>query len=511
MKKNILGIFALFGAVVVPAAGVSAATNNPLDYAKSIGQVSESDTVNRVVEATSDGGYVVGGQILRCYRYLADYYTAMPIVDSYGDDDNVDAGAGAPELVSLNDCLSSQDQLPSLAGMGRTTIGTASSATSRIMVSSDPCVGTTVKSFSDSDEEYEYDLICTGYIAKFKKDGTREWITTIEEEDRTILAVGETEHDYHLLAQSGMIYVFSKSGDINGAIPLGVDYVWSAEFDTDGSLYVFSNGNIIKYDKDGSEVARLSGESDQTHYLDYYSVSNSIIMNGDIYAMRSFNEYSSGRYERTIMKVSKDLSSAVELLDSGDENGERMLFSGDKEGNILTVYCDYPTTRSLSDDDEDNDNDDCGCKLEIYDKDGVLISDREIDYGLIMSDDFAFFDDFTFYDYGSNKITKYNKNLEVVFEHTLAEGETLNDFVLLNDGSAVGVGRSTKSNSNYNVDGDQNGIQLRFDLTVLDTDDPVDGGTTNPATADSIRLFAIMGMTAMGAAIIGAKKMAARR
>lgn len=59
-------------ASAVLSAGVLAASSafavDLLDYANSVGQVDEADTVNWVIGATSDGGYVAGGQTVQCFK-----------------------------------------------------------------------------------------------------------------------------------------------------------------------------------------------------------------------------------------------------------------------------------------------------------------------------------------------------------------------------------------------------------------------------------------------------------
>ncbi|MDO4219895.1 MAG: hypothetical protein Q4D22_01555 [Candidatus Saccharibacteria bacterium] len=67
-KRAILGVSALLAVAVLPVANVFAA-DSALDYANSIGQIENGDTINRVVEATSDGGYIVGGQTVGCIKY----------------------------------------------------------------------------------------------------------------------------------------------------------------------------------------------------------------------------------------------------------------------------------------------------------------------------------------------------------------------------------------------------------------------------------------------------------
>lgn len=64
MKKAIVGAGALLAASILPVANVFAI--DPLDYAKSVGSIGGADTINWAVEATSDGGYVVGGQTVGC-------------------------------------------------------------------------------------------------------------------------------------------------------------------------------------------------------------------------------------------------------------------------------------------------------------------------------------------------------------------------------------------------------------------------------------------------------------
>ena len=65
MKRLVFGLGASLAVGLLSTTGVFASS---LDYAKSVGQVDMADTGNFVIEATSDGGYVVGGQTVQCFK-----------------------------------------------------------------------------------------------------------------------------------------------------------------------------------------------------------------------------------------------------------------------------------------------------------------------------------------------------------------------------------------------------------------------------------------------------------
>ena len=101
MKRGLLGILTILSAAILPFGGASA--TSVVDYEKSIGQVDGADTVNWVVEATDDGGYVVGGQTILCYKVNPELMPAVSLrggmkAFSYADQEGV-------EIVSFSDCL----------------------------------------------------------------------------------------------------------------------------------------------------------------------------------------------------------------------------------------------------------------------------------------------------------------------------------------------------------------------------------------------------------------------
>ncbi len=71
MKKRLNLVCATLLAIVVAMVSLTkaSAVDNVLDYANSIGALNGAATLNRVVEATSNGGYIVGGQTAACMEY----------------------------------------------------------------------------------------------------------------------------------------------------------------------------------------------------------------------------------------------------------------------------------------------------------------------------------------------------------------------------------------------------------------------------------------------------------
>ena len=143
MKRVLTGTFALLVATLLSTANVFA-RDNVLDYANSIGQVSDGDTMNRVVEATSDGGYIVGGQAAVCIKYK------RPI--AYVEDFHllgIDDDEG--EVVSMAECEEWYDGWsPKTSSMSFTS--------KSLIISSDICSSSNVRSVSlsalgDGDED----------------------------------------------------------------------------------------------------------------------------------------------------------------------------------------------------------------------------------------------------------------------------------------------------------------------------------------------------------------------
>ena len=94
-----MGAGALLAASILPAVSVFAV--DPLDYAKSVGSIGGADTINWVVEATSDGGYVVGGQTMGCYRHE----DGVALASAHADNDD-------GELVEWSKCEEYYSNMP---------------------------------------------------------------------------------------------------------------------------------------------------------------------------------------------------------------------------------------------------------------------------------------------------------------------------------------------------------------------------------------------------------------
>lgn len=109
-------------------------------------------------------------------------------------------------------------------------------------------------------------------------------------------------------------------------------------------------------------------------------------------------------------------------------------------------------------------------------------------------------------------LVRFDRNLNIVFEHTLNKNETLNDVAPLNDGSVVGVGVSTGTTDNYDVDTNANGVYLRLDAPSGQPAAPSNNDNVkNPGTLDAIQIFAGLGGVILLAGVIAGRKLMVRR
>ena len=501
-----MGTFALLAATLLSTANVFAGENY-LDYANSIGQVKNGDTINRVVEATSDGGYVVGGQTVACMRQelLMVRIERDPNMtfESLDDDDDLDA---EPEIeyVSIEECLEYFENQHSSKGV-------AALWSTDFSCAGDIATLPEVSSLSDDDEkEYEYWVECVDYIAKFKKDGTREWLTPVEG-DRTPLAVGESPNDFRLFVEGGDMYTVSKSGDNASMISVAVpsnEHLRASKIDRDGSLYVSYGDFLCKYGVDGVQIICIPAEDDidKAYWND---AAGFIVMNGDIYMYYS---YYGENEEWGVVKISKDLLTVTKLISTtGNDDVEYYVISGDAEGNVLVMKEYQDTIEATADDDEEE-----AAVLLSLNSDGEILAEKsinDIEVRSLFFGDAMFMPGYVLYDKVSKSIIKFNKYLEVELKHDLSDGEEIAGSVVLDDGSIILVGGSTSSNSNYNVAGNMNGIQIRLDAAGVDDDEPViDGGNVvNPSTIDNIRCYAGAGLVVIAGAALLKNKVLFRR
>ncbi len=499
-KRAILGVSALFAAAVLPVANVFA-TDSALDYANSIGQINDADTINRVVEATYDGGYIVGGQTIGCEKYIVEHYMSNEPIDMEEPIGGVRSIGEGIVYVTLEECQAYYDSIKEEDMGGRASLKFIKEDLFDSFCGNDdwriPLAGT--KGEEDEDVEYAYRYVCIDYAAKFRQNGEREWLTLVND-SLTPVAVGETSSDYRMLVRSGRLYTFAKSGgdegistQINGPTPS------AATFDDDGSLYVAGNGYVVKYNKNVQEVARLP---ESTSSEDYWT-DNNIVMNDEgIYITHYKQNTESSKWDSEVVKISKDFETVTPIITPEDESSITVV-SGDAEGNIMTIDC-------TKDNNTTNEEVTYSCSISSRDKEGNVIAEMDLNEESLSPKSNPFMEDFVIYDRASGTITKYDKNLEPVFVYTLQEGEVVNDIATLNDGSTVGVGASTASTDNYEVAGSQNGIQMRLGATKAgDSDQP--GQPSNPGTLDNIHVFMASGAVVLIGAALLSKKMLGRR
>ncbi|MBR0133939.1 hypothetical protein IJM16_01600 [Candidatus Saccharibacteria bacterium] len=500
MKRVLKSTAAVLMAAFLPVAGVFASSGNPLDYANSIGQVRESDTVNRVVEATADGGYVVGGQIIVCEK--------RPIIEDpyYGDingsvmgdnDEGGDSSGEESEFVPAKECLDyygSDFSISSDSGnlsdfsllceMGGVKDGSISS--------------------TEPEREYYYNISCANYIAKFKKDGTREWLTSFENDDK-LLAVGETSNDYRLLTSKGIILIADKNGTEKEPIESGINSnIVSAKIDRDGTIFVsyFFLG-ICKFGLDGKAIACIPEDdsSSKTYYSD--EESGYFLMNGEVIA----NYYDSKTSRTGVVKITKDLKTVTTVIESPEDNPNiyYSVVSNDADGNLLVVRSTF----------EDADDDESDLALLSIDKNGEIVAEKKLteEQKKKLVDDVNILPGFAAFDRVNNKLIKLDMNLDETFSYQFGDDELVFSSTFLDDGSVVAVGGSTTSNENYDIDGSMNGIQIRLDVSGSGDPEPVDVAdmVDNPKTLDEMSAFMMIGGAVIAIAGVAARKMLVRR
>ena len=194
-------------ASAVLSAGVLAASSafavDLLDYANSVGQVDEADTVNWVIGATSDGGYVAGGQTVQCFKQANMIETFSSYGGRGGSGDYADA-------VSMSECVEYFEEYPDAVWWNK-----EESLVSQICGHS----GGSVEMFAagrGAAEGYYY-YSCVDYITKIKQNGDKEWLTTLDTGEMPV-AVGETNGDYRLITERGEVYTVNKSDGADGIV-----------------------------------------------------------------------------------------------------------------------------------------------------------------------------------------------------------------------------------------------------------------------------------------------------
>ena len=482
MKKR-----ALWGAVSPFAIGLllmPSAFATSLDYAKSIGQIEMGDTVNYVIEATSDGGYVVGGQTLQCLKY---------------EDGGVEKGDGdnpGPEVVLFSECeeyyggdvnkTSTTDYLiERFCGGGRGASG------------------------------YYYSIICLDYMAKFKQDGTKEWLTLIDDDSKPV-AVGETNTDYRLLTMTGSLYTFAKT-DGAESISTQIDtyYVKDAIINNNGTILAYDDDGIELFGVNGQVTKSLEEEYDETsgtyYYIDNPPFAKPLVRTDNGFITFEIKESlkpetNSWTIDKvSIVEVSQDLQTVTPIMEITEadaiESGIEIyaVLSADRNGNVLLM------AETLE---PEADSGEYGIYLVTIDKDGEMVEMKPVEEVVTLPDDGQtddedpiILDDFTLVMPASRKLVHLSPNLEVSESYDLGEGEMISDVVVLKDGSLAGVGYSTASTANYTVDGGMNGTYLRL-AAKGNTPSAINPNTFDDSGVLTLGAGAIVVVAAAGAAIL---------
>lgn len=527
MKRGLLGISAILSAAILSFSGVSA--TSVVDYEKSIGQVDGADTVNWVVEATDDGGYVVGGQTILCYKVTS----ATPEVSSvgkikafsYADDDDV-------EVAPFSDCLKYyQDHgridawnyypgmMPSVHAQADDGQKGAAASGNEFITNVSKTMIAQVCQFGeaeaddllddddDSDVEISYAASCIDYIAKFKTNGVKEWLTTVEDSQRPV-AVKKIGNNYRMMTNHGMVYNFSSSGvkGENDYINTNNGTIAKAFFNNDGSSVVlvghqFMGGSLAAYSADGTLVR---AESQQDYY--YYD----LFPTNDGYISQRYASGSASQLAPEIVDISNDLSS-IKARSMNVESGKGVfVLSADRSGNIIGgIYSLNTETTEMN-------------VITGFDKNGGVIG--EYNLGSINPDSIKGFKDFTigFVDGASSletarltKIISFNSDMSVKYEYAGGGDEFVADVARLRDDSLAGVGLALQGSSKIPVTGEANGGYLRLTATAAPNQPAQKPANTpnvkNPNTFDGIDVVALIGgLGLLGLGVFLRKNMARR-
>lgn len=514
MKRVLLGASAILSAAILPFSGVSAAS--VVDYEKSVGQVEGADTINWVVEATDDGGYVVGGQTVACYKYVdtepSAQVKAMSLdISDFAEGKNVEA-APYEECIKYyqdNKWADFWNYYPGARkSSGRKSMD-AGSMSAQAMVgkpaesSFDNNVKKTLlakacgfarenvmfdaQAKASTDEEYTYRASCIDYIAKFKTNGTKEWLTTFEDSVQPV-AVKKVTNGYRLMTSYGMVYNFSNSGAKGTAGSINApDRIGKAYFNNDGSSIVQlgREGALVAIDAAGNLIKSIPTSGDNTMYANLYPAGNSYVAEEITYNTTG-NEQST--YTVKTVDVSKNLGSVTERQLEGI-NGQTYLLSANKQGDVMVAIMD--TSGKVT-------------KAASFDKNGKKLG--EYDASAISAINIRPYKDFTVAlvdGFGTDsvssvvKMINFNRDMSVNYEYNGSGNEFVADVAELKDASLAGVGLALKGSANIPVTGEANGGYLRLTAAAAPSQPAQKPATKpnvkNPNTFDGIDAVAIAG------------------
>ena len=511
MKRFTFGIVVALSTVILPFSSFASATSS-VDYEKSVGQVDGADTVNWVIEATSDGGYVVGGQTMRCYKITANS-DAEPNSSGGGLGSMMlfDEDAQEGELVDFQKCI---DYMQREGMMNKDNL--VGDAASRILEKSALAYVCLQDVFAPAalpqgitgnlhDDNTYYVATCVDYIAKFRVNGTREWLTTIEDRDRPT-AVRQIGNKYLLSTERGDIYEFTSNGAKNGdgkRVDISNDQVITKSyFNSDGSmiaLAVNNNGtgipSIVTFNQDGTVKATInSGQSDW-----YYAL---IPIGNDEY-VTNHERFDEEGYGRGMVEIisGKNLTITPHPVNDKYEHGVNLI-SANNRGDVMIVPIIYV---------EDDSSEPTATPMYSYDRTGKKLGEVMLPPVEKLIEESIGAKDFTYMYYTWNlenesempvvHITKYNSNMSVRFKYDGTGYEYIADVAELRDESLAGAGVAVGQKSNMPVTGAANGGYLRLvakqqtNPTPTPSERPVD----NPKTWDAVDTVATIG----GVALLG--------
>ncbi len=479
MKRFAFGIAAILSMAILPFSGLVSAASS-VDYEKSVGQVDGADTINWVVEATDDGGYVVGGQTIVCYKGITGS------TDQLSD--------YAPERVSIDECIeyhkqqySSFDEESFADAVNNSYIANMCGFHHGLIITS---IGTMPKDGTLAEDEVYYYGQCVDYIAKFKSSGSKEWLTTVDNGSKPI-AVRKVGNNYRMLLNDGSLYTFSGNGVEQPDVKLIQNCGEIAYLNEDGSLIAlnYESKKISYYDANGTFVRDFG---DNLLEASIYPTESGYVIGKMTYDSVDGEDI----FDIKIYDVSKDLGSWSEReLEYQVGVGILRLITANKGGAVIIAV--------------DNNIDNKYDKLIAFNKNGKKIDEldgySEADgRWLIGYKDFAIGITTNRIEQTDQiepivKIIKFDDDLTIKYEYKGSGNEYIADVAELIDESLAGVGIATKGSSKMPVTGDANGGYLRLvakqDSTPASSERPVD----NPKTWDAVDTVATIG----GIALLG--------
>lgn len=358
------------------SSGVMAASK--VELAKNIDDFSFK-TVAYKTEATTDGGYIVGGKTIVCAKTLTAQ-VANTYLNMKAQSSTPSADALAPfEIVDIDECnkasLAPADEKPvvppaqdELEGTSATqsnegtTTGDDSEGGMNVSIESednttadqlneqepkqeaeqepkqeaepidlaaifdDVCSGTgesaSASNQLSSDDGATYSYECVDYMAKYTSAGKSVW-TKIIYDNMDILGVGETSSDYRLVTTEGDVYTFEKAAgemdSYNLELDGPVDYDGSIIVNNNGSIIVSSDNSASLYSRTGKYVRDFerSEDDDWQYEIGGLVASNQLSTSGDkILAVRQKRGESSSDIKMEIVEISNDLKTITKRMDA---------------------------------------------------------------------------------------------------------------------------------------------------------------------------------------------------